>query len=236
MENNLYEKEIICPVCAKKFMTTKVKAKGCKVATRESDFCVRYEETNPLMYDVWVCENCGYAAQSDRFENITEREVKLVRQHVSSKWSKRSFAGERNLDTSIETFKLALINAHIRNVKPNELARLCLRIAWMYRFKGEEDREKEFLKHALKNYLETYEKERFPVEKMDEYTCLYMIAELNHRVGNLADSARWFGRLITNPDASRMNRTIIEAAREQYGIVKELLKNTDSDTAAGGQA
>lgn len=236
MHMDLYNKEINCPVCSKKFTVTKVKSKSIKVASRDSDFCPRYTETNPLLYDVWVCENCGYAAQAERYETITDREIKPIRQVVSSKWNKRSFAGERSCDTAIEAFKIALLNAHARKVKASELARLCLRIAWLYRFKGEEDRELEFLRHALRNYVETYEKERFPVDKMDEYTCLYMIAELNRRLGNDEESVRWFGRIITNPDAAKLNRSIVDLAREQYGLVREKSKESRWENIAGGQA
>ena len=47
-----------------------------------------------------------------------------------------------------------------------------------------DEREKKFLEHALHFYYEVYEKEELPVGKMDEFTCMYMIAELNRRLEN----------------------------------------------------
>ncbi len=222
MDENLYLKETECPVCKRKFNATKVKARGCKVDKRDSDFCVHYVGINPLYYDAWVCEHCGYASQADKFLDITTREVDLVKKTIAPKWKQRSFEGERSVDTAIEAFKLVLLNHQVRGVKASEFAKVCMRIAWLYRFK-EDDRENEFVKFALKYYTETYEKERFPADKLDENTCIYMIAELNFRAENYEDSVKWFSRLIGSQEA-RKNPALIEAARDQFQLVKEKLK------------
>lgn len=219
MDSALYNKEIKCPVCQKKFEVTKVKSKSSKVINRDADFCVYYEGINPLFYDVWVCEHCGYAAQSDKYEAIQIKDSKIILDTISPKWSKRSLSGERNLDNAIDAFKLALINLQVRKAKSSEIAKICIRIAWLYRIKND-DKEKDFLNFALKGYNETYEKERFPVDKLDEFTCMYMIAELCRRVGNSDDSIKWFSRLISSPGA-RNNPKLIEMAREQFQLVKE---------------
>lgn len=224
MHEKLYNKEIKCPVCGKKFVITKVRAKSCKVLSRDSDFCVNYEELNPLFYDVWVCEHCGYSALSERFEKISHKEAKIILDRISKLWNKRSFSGERDIDTAIEAFKLALLNLQVINARSVDMAKVCLRIGWLYRFKNDEtEKEKEFLKFALNLYNKTYEFERFPVDKLDEYTCMYMVAELNRRTDNLNDSIKWFSRLIGSQEA-RNNPTLIESAREQYSLLKEQAK------------
>lgn len=224
MNEFLYSKEIECPVCLHKFKVTKVKARGCKVKKRDSDFCVHYETINPLYYDAWVCENCGYAAQSDKFLSITYKECDVLKEKLMSKWTKRSFEGERSVDDALEAFKLILISHQLREIKASEMAKVCIRIAWLYRFKGNEDeKELEFIKYALKYYTETYETESFPADKLDENTCMYMIGELNFRAGNYEDAVKWFSRLISSPDA-RKNNVLIEAARDQFQLVKEKMK------------
>ncbi len=222
MDEYLYLKEIECPVCRRKFSATKVKARGCKVDKRDSDFCVHYVGINPLYYDAWVCDYCGYAAQADKFLDISYKEADLIKKTITPKWKQRSFEGERSIDTAIEAFKLVLLNHQVRGVKASELAKVCMRIAWLYRFKKDE-RENEFIKFALKYYTETFEKERFPADKLDENTCIYMIAELNFRIENYEDSVKWFSRLISSPEA-RKNPALIEAARDQFQLVKEKLK------------
>lgn len=221
MVEGIYDKEIVCPVCSKNTMVTKVKAKACKVASRDTDFCVYYEGVNPMFYDIWVCEHCGYAAQADKFEEINGRDSKLILQSIAPRWSQRSFAGERSIDNALETFKLALLNLNVRKAKSSEFAKICIRIAWLYRIKKDE-KEMEFLNFALKHYSDAYEKERFPVDKLDEYTCMYMIAELHRRVGNNEEAIKWFSRLMSSSGA-RSNARLVESARDQYQLVKDAM-------------
>lgn len=221
MNENIYDKEVTCPICSETFMVTKVKSRACKVKERDTDFCVHYEGINPLFYDAWVCENCGYAALADKFFEITHGEAQIIIKKITPKWKKRSFNGERNIDTAIEAFKLVLLNHQFRAVKASELAKVCIRIAWLYRFKGnEEKKEKEFLSYALKYYSEAYEKENFPMDKLDESTCIYIIAELHTRIGNYEDAVKWFSRLISSAEA-RKKPALMEAARDRYHMVKE---------------
>ncbi|NTV90550.1 MAG: DUF2225 domain-containing protein [Clostridiales bacterium] len=217
----IYNKEINCPVCSKAFNVTKVKAKASRVISRDTDFCVTYEGINPLFYDVWICPNCGYAAQQDKFDGISDKEAKIVLQKISPRWTKRSFSGERTVDMAIETFMLALLSLQIRNGRTIDYAKVCLRLAWLYRGKDSE-KEQEFLKFAAKHYADTYEKEKFPVDKLDELTCLYMIGELNRRAGNYEESIKWFSRLISSPEG-RKNANLLDSARDQFQLAKEAM-------------
>lgn len=219
MNENLYNTTVLCPVCESELVVTKVKTRGIKVLSRDSDFCVNYEGLNPLFYEIWVCDFCGYAAQKDEFDKITKNERIEILKTISYHWTKRSFAGERNVDNAIEVFKLALLNMQVRKTKASELSKILIRLAWLYRSKGDE-KEKEYLELALRCYTEIYEKERFPVDKLDEFTCIYMIAELNRRLGNYEDAVRWFSKIISASDA-RKNRNLMRMTREQYYLTKE---------------
>lgn len=219
MDSGLYNKAVICPVCSKEFEITKVKTKACKIASRDSDFCVYYEGLNPILYDAWVCEHCGYAALSDKFESISTKDANVIKKSIYPRWHKRSFAGERNMDMAVEAFKLVLLNLQVRKAKASELAKICIRIAWLYRYSNDE-KENNFLKFALRNYDEAYQKERFPIDKLDEYTCMFLIAELYRRIGDKENATIWFSRLISSP-AARQNSKLIESAREQFQLVKE---------------
>jgi uncharacterized protein (DUF2225 family) len=223
VDENLYNKNIVCPVCGAKLDVTKVKAKGCKVASRDTDYCVYYEDLNPLFYNIWVCEFCGYAAQEDKFETIIQKDRAAVKETISPHWTRRSFTGERNVDNAIEVHKLALYNLQVRKANASEFAKVCIRIAWLFRLKKDE-KENEFLQFALNCYSETYEKESFPADKLDEYTCMYMIAELSRRLGKYDDAIKWFSKIMGSPDA-RKNRNLLDNVREQYELAKEQMKN-----------
>lgn len=221
MNELLYNKNIICPVCNRQIEVTKVKTRACKVQSRDTDMCVNYEGINVLFYDVWVCENCGYAALQDKFEGLFTRDIAVIRDKISSHWTKRSFAGERDADHAIEAFKLALLTLKVRNAKNSEVAKICLRIAWLYRSKND-PKELEFLNFALNAYNDAYQNERFPLDKLDEITCMYIIAELFRRVGKFDDSTLWFSRIVSSAEA-RKNPKIMEMARDQYQLAKDQL-------------
>ena len=219
MNESLYSKEIICPVCNNKIEVTKVKSKACVISSKDTDFCIYYEGINPLLYEAWVCEHCGYAALSERFEELSDKQAKKIKTAISPYWKSRKFTGERTIENALEVYKLALYNLQIIEARSSDLAKVCIRIAWLYRM-NKDEREYEFLKHALRFYLDTYENEKFPINKLDEYTCMYMIAELYRRTGNVEEAVLWFSRLITSPGA-RENKNLIEVAREQYYLAKE---------------
>jgi len=219
MNDLLYNKKIMCPVCNREIEVTKVKTKGCKVSSRDTDMCVYYENINILFYDVWVCEHCGYAAQQDKFEGLFIKDSKVIKDKISSHWIRRSFVGERDVDKALEAFKLALLTLKVRNAKSSELAKVCLRIAWLYRFKGD-PKEIEFLNFALTSYNDAYQKERFPLDKLDEVTCMYIIAELFRRVGKFDEAILWFSRIVSSA-AARGNPKLIDMARDQYQLAKD---------------
>lgn len=219
MNENLYSKELTCPVCLKNFMVTKVKMKACRVESRDTDFCVHYKDINPMFYDAWVCENCGYASLSDKFEEITPRETDILKKELTPRWNKRKFDKERNIDAAIEAFKLVLYNYQLRGSKASEIAKVCMRIAWLYRMK-KDAREYDFVKFALKAYNDVYENEHFPADKLDESTCMYIIGELSRRAGNFDDATKWLSKLISSPEA-RKKPALMEAARDQYQLVKK---------------
>ncbi|OPX43728.1 hypothetical protein CLHUN_24480 [Ruminiclostridium hungatei] len=227
MNDLLYNKKVMCPVCNREIEVTKVKTKGCKVKSRDTDMCVHYEDLNVLFYDVWVCENCGYAALQDKFEGIFTRDIAAIKSNISQNWVVRSFKGEREVDKAIEAFKLALLTLKVRNAKASEVAKVCLRIAWLYRDKNDIKRETEFLNFALNSYNEAYLKERFPLDKLDEFTCMYIIAELFRRVGKLEDAIQWFSRIVSSAEARR-NPKLIDMARDQYQLAKDQLAEANA--------
>jgi uncharacterized protein (DUF2225 family) len=216
----IYNTTVSCPVCNNQFPGTKVRLGSYRILSHDSDFAVNYEGVNPILYDIFVCNNCGYAAYQDHFDIIRPKDKTLIATQVYPFWKQRSYSGERTLNTALQTYKLALYLLQLRDAKSSEIAKTCLRIAWLYRWKGD-PRETEFLQFALEYYSRAYQIERFPLEKMDDAHCTYLIAELHRKLGNLEDAAQWFGKLFSNPQA-RQKRALWDLAHEQYQLVKNL--------------
>ena len=122
-------------------------------------------------------------------------------------------------------YKIVLINISSK-FKPNkyEIAGILLRIAWLYRYQNDNEKEKEFLALALQNYLEAFQHSGSYDNELDVITVMYLIAELNRRLGDYNEARKWFSKIISNKQA-KQNPHILEMAREQIQLIKEEYKN-----------
>lgn len=219
MSEGIYNVTLNCPACNTNIEVTKVKVGAGKATVKDADFCMHYEGVNPILYDAYVCSNCGYASMQAQFNDLKQDQRQIIADKISSKWKARSFTGERDYAAALDAYKLVLYTQNVLDRQASTLARVCHRIAWIYRYMGDVN-EKVFIKHALDKYCEAYETETFPIDKLDQYTCMYLIAELNRRIGDDEKAIIWFSRIIGSPQA-RQNKRLMEMVRDQYQLVKQ---------------
>lgn len=223
---SLYNSKTKCPACDAKIEFTKVRVRSVRLLRQDTDFCPYYEGENPILYEAVVCSECGYGSHVTTFENISRYEKDKVLARITSKWNKRSFTGERTLDQALEAYKIVYLNLYERESPKSEIAKICLRIAWLYRYKKETENEKKFLEHALNQYKIAYHDEDLSQGKFDEYTCMFIIGELCMRLGYYEESTQWFSRLIMcNSDPaqkSKIPHRLIESTRDLIQDIKAL--------------
>ena len=224
MNDSLYSKKVTCPICGKQFSSMKAKVHSCKVEKRDEDFCTHYVDLNPLYYDIFVCPFCAYSAAETSFGQINEVEVNILKNAFSGRMVGRSFCTQRSLEDAIAACKLAIYTAELRKAKASVLAGLCLKLAWYYRF-AEDKQEEVFLKYALQNYLEAFDKEELPIGNLNEISMLYLLGELSRRIGKHNDAIVWFGKAVASPERGE-NPKIEKLAREQWVLAKDQHKNS----------
>lgn len=228
-----YNSNVICPICEKEIQVTKVRSKFIKLIKQDEDFCPYYEICNPIFYEAWVCGNCGYAAHSNVFDNVTMNDRKAVLGKIRSKWKKRSFIGERDITKALEAFKIVLYNLQIRGAQFSEFAKICLRIAWLYRYKGEWTNEYKFMQFSYDYYIKAFTGEHLTNGKIDEYTCMYIIGELARRLGKNEEALKWFGKLISTSMRSD-NKTeippkLLEQTHDLVYQIKDAIKRENNN-------
>ncbi|SHJ02494.1 DUF2225 domain-containing protein [Lutispora thermophila] len=223
MNNAYYTKEVTCPICMINFNTTKIKTSALRVEHRDEDFCVHYENYNPIYYEVIVCPSCGYASTENAFDNLNNKEKLVLAEAFVGRQIGRNFCGIRTHKDALDSYKIAIYTANLIKAKNSYIAGLALKTAWMYRYINNEENEKAFLNMALDNYIEAFNKERFPANNMDELTVIYLIGELSRRLGNYEEAVYWFSRVTSHPDRNS-NMRIQGLAREQWHAVRELVK------------
>lgn len=216
--NHLFDKQIICPVCDAHFKTKTVKSKSPRVVSKDSDFFIRYSVVNPYFYDVILCNSCGYAAMRSDFDNIKTYKKELVLSNVTPKWKPREYPDILDEKLAIERYKLALLNALLLNLPDSTKAMISLKIAWMHRLLNNIDQETASLKQALDGFNNAYIYEVFPIYGLQRDSLMYLLGELNRKLGNYPEALQWFSKTIVSVNSSYK-------VKEMARVGKDLIKD-----------
>lgn len=223
----LYNKKVVCPVCDNNFNARAIKKSSYRILKKDSDFFIRYSIINPYFYDVWVCDECGYAAMKNDFEHLNDYDADIIREKISPKWKSKNYPDVYDIDLAITRYKLSLLNYYTINAKSSKKGMNSLKIAWMYRIKEDKEKEIKFLNQALKNFQDAYYDEPSPIYGMDKFTTMYLIGELLRRTGKGEDSLIWFSQVITSTMASQKIKNL---ARDQKDLIKDTTKTENTKT------
>lgn len=230
----IYTANIVCPICDKQIEITKVRSKFVRLISQDEDFCPHYDGFNPVFYEAWICSYCGYAAHSSVFSEATIHDSKCVREKITPRWTSRSFNGERDIHQALDAYKIVLYNLQVRGAVFSEFAKVCLRIAWLYRYSGAWVDEHRFLKFAYDYYQQAYSGEHLGKNKPDEYTLMFIIGELARRLDFKEDAISWFGRIISasiRPDEKKkIQPRLLEETRDLIALTRETMKTKEAGT------
>ncbi len=218
-EDFLIDRTYTCPVCDGEFKNRTVKSRSVRLLGTDEDLRPKYQQLDPLKYDVVVCPRCGYASLGRTFKNIYDSQKKQVREKISPGFHYEEPYGPYTYDDAIERYQIAFANAMAFKQIDSEKAYLCLRMGWTIRGKMEslkpdtpgyqdeikkcKEDEDEALKLAMDGFVAARTKEQPPYAGMDASTLDYMIAVLSVRFGKLDVASKLISSLIasmtTNP-------------------------------------
>ena len=193
-----WKKQFECPLCETRFDSIKIFSDAVKVKSRDTDLKPNYDGVNPLFFSLVVCPKCYYTAFEQDFQEIPKRmePEKLVKLKKVLKIAKEKYemdlSENRTLDDAIKMYSLAVV---VYTLAGDELklAELYLRLSWFFREKGDEDREFIAIARTIKHLEHVYEKVK---NLKDEDRIIYLLGELNLKLGRKEDARRWFSRLI----------------------------------------
>ena len=227
----LFDKTFPCPVCGNQFTERTMKSSKAKLIGTDVDLRARYENIDPLKYDVIACPSCGYAALSRFYKNITAPQAKLIKENISKNFTKIKRAQEYSYDDAIERYQLALANAVVKRSRASEKAYICLKMAWLVRGKMEgydlnapdydeviaksKADEAELLQSALEGFLAATSSETFPMCGMDEITVDYIIAVTAARFDKIDIAAKLISKILGSPSATSRMKDKARELKEQ---------------------
>jgi uncharacterized protein len=212
----LFQVKVDCINCGFTFQTSRVRPSFKKAKSTESDFYIHYKDVNPEYYVVRVCPSCGFATTENFSDKLTEEQRGDFELRVRMNWTMKDFGGERTWEEALQTYKLALLCAQIKGEKERLISGLLHHIAWLYREKGDKEKELRFLQFALDSYIKVYETEGVD---LNNARLMYLIGELHRRLGQYYDAVKWFYRVIS--DKKIMDSAMIRACREQWVVTRE---------------
>lgn len=80
---------------------------------------------------------------------------------------------------------------------------MCLRVAWLYRYKNKAQKELIFIKYARDYFIDAYENENLSSDKENELLTMLLVGELSKRLGDYKLAVKWFDKLLKDPDVKR---------------------------------
>ncbi|MBR1471337.1 MAG: DUF2225 domain-containing protein [Lachnospiraceae bacterium] len=218
----LMDKEYECQVCGKKTKQRIVRTGKAKMKSQDMDLRPVFEELDVIKYDVVVCPFCGYAVLARYYAPMAKPHRQMIREKISANFKQMpTFLPQTiSYEDAVTRYKLALLNAVVRQAKNSEKAFICLKSAWLLRgmrydadIETSEGRaramqckkqELEYLINAQEGFLKARSTEPFPIAGMDENTLDYLISALCLETNrNLPDAVKLLGGLLTAKNASK---------------------------------
>ena len=202
LKDVIYEKTHKCPLCGKEIKQKVIKGSKNRLVKTDIDLNAYYDKVNPLYYEVIVCTECGFAQLSKREEMPTLAEADLIKKAICSKFNGRKYSEYYTAEDAVDRYKLALLNAIVRNALEGEKAYIALKLAWVYRNMGDEAQEKRFIGEALKGFINAYQREGFPIFELQEEVVCYLIAALSYEMDNDQQAIKWLQIVLRNKEIS----------------------------------
>lgn len=246
MGNNLQENEYLldrkidCPICKKTFVSKFIKTGRARFLGTDEDLRPRYSGVDTVKYDVVMCPNCGYSAVEREFQNISDRQIQVIREEIASKFVGIELPDEPySYAEAIRRYKMALLTAIKKPAKLSECAYLCLKLSWLYQGAIEQIQEgktdgshteselrqievyensaNQYYKEAYKGFVEAISKEMPPICGMDENTMMYLMSVLCYHNEDYDTASRYAYDVISS-------RTVPVKLKEKQRDMMEKIK------------
>lgn len=213
-----------CPVCGKSTRVVKVRSR--LLATQvDNDFCSHYADFNPYYYTIWVCEHCGFATDEKRFlKPMPEKHREILQNFLGKRTVGFGFPEVRGHAEAVASFKLAIFFAEMLHAPYSQLAGLTLELAWLFRFSGEEEKERDMMEKAVRLYSESFLREHYPIGGMTDMMVIYLISALYYRLGNVEKATQYLSRIISDYDSKIQERKLYERARQLWQDIRAAQK------------
>uniref|UniRef100_A0A7C1F2T7 DUF2225 domain-containing protein n=1 Tax=Ammonifex degensii TaxID=42838 RepID=A0A7C1F2T7_9THEO len=231
---SLYPKNYTCAFCGTRFSSLAAKSKDIRLVKTDSDFCPHYQTVNPLLYEALVCPQCGYAFTADMpAKLLNDRTRASLAAQLPQIRSSLRFDGARDFAQAVEAFRLAAVCAEIIGAKKSVIGKIYLKIAWLHRSAGNEEEERLFIKKAIL-YLEKSYQTEHSTDPASELNLLYLLGDLNLRLGQERTATQWFSTVLNHPLRSASPAILNRTRDRWYEIRRKQKEESEGQDARDG--
>ncbi|MBZ0136522.1 MAG: DUF2225 domain-containing protein [Planctomycetes bacterium] len=204
-------KKLACPCCRHEFESRLVT--GFVIGEKDSDFCPKYLDGNPLPQFLHVCPECGFTGfEADYRTLIDEKIIKRVSTLLAGfHWTKNQILG------GAERYRRAALIGIYAGKRSAEVADLYLQATWCSRMEGEDDDEQKGARRKAVKYFElALAAEEFSPDDMP--VVHYLLGELNRRLGNDEKALKHFSKM---DELEKVDPWLIEWRDKQRALIKQ---------------
>ncbi len=224
METNektlLIDKRYTCPICDKQIRANSVKSNAARFVNTMGDLRPIYSNINITKYDAVCCPNCGYAALTQNFSNLTSTQKKLIKDKIQTNYKshEETECDFYTTEVAISRMKMTLLCTITKEAKASESGYVCLKISWLYQALADEIPEDApdaaakkdlYLKEAHNAAMKAYEylsnarmHEEYPIASMNETTLDYLLSYLAYEKGDYQTAMQFLSGVVSNRSTS----------------------------------
>jgi uncharacterized protein (DUF2225 family) len=221
-----YSVDVECPVCGNHFQGVKLFESKLKQVSHDAELRARFEDIEPVHYKVWVCPRCLYADFVNRWSDLS------TSQKAALKESEAKRAGlvrdlpepEESAEKAVNDYRLLIESLMEIKAAANTIAGAWLNMAWLYDDLGAAESAADARKQALAAYEKLYLEAR-SLSPALEVQALYIIGELNKKLGNAKQAHEYLLRVLHYKEHSMAMLT--ELARDGLQELKQMARSTE---------
>jgi uncharacterized protein (DUF2225 family) len=220
-----YAVDVQCPVCGERFKAFKLSESKLKQKKRDTEMRSYYEDIEPVYYKLWICPKCHYANFRNNFDKLSDSQKNILSNTTEER--EILLAGVPGPDNrtvkAIQDYQLAIECLKQIKAASSVIASAWLNLAWLYDDLGVAEAAAAARKNSLTAYEEFYLEEQSLTPSL-EVQALYIIGELNKRLGNVKQAHEYFLKVLHCKEHNMAMLT--ELARDGLQDLKQMTRES----------
>lgn len=213
----IFEKVVACPICGSKFVTYAQKISKLRSQGIDDDLRRRYENFDPLWYNLWTCPDCYYSNYHSEFSGIPLSKHSLITEKLKAalKGEKPQLDKDKDINQLFAAYYLLLSGAKAVAAPNIKLGKIWMNLLWLYRDCQDEEMIKIASENALGYYEEAYLNSDMDLKPEDEQQLCLILAELYLTIGKTDEGHKYLMRARSQRPGNKAFSEIAERRLEE---------------------